>query len=88
MRCATREETTSRSESDAVGLLTAACILTQWWTPTRYGDYKNEFRWARVVLGRDLALVALFAVLAWPASRFPWPRRTAVPASEGPDLAG
>jgi hypothetical protein len=43
--------------------------MTQWWTPTRYGGYKNEFRWAWVVLGRDLVLVALFATLAWPATR-------------------
>ena len=53
----------------AVALLTVACLLTQWWTPTRYGDYKNEFRWAWVVLGRDLVLVTLFATLAVPAAR-------------------
>ena len=48
----------------AAGLLAAACLLTQWWTPTRYGEYKDEFRWAWVVLGRDVVLVALFAALA------------------------
>jgi uncharacterized membrane protein len=62
----------------AIALLSAACLLTQWWTPTRYGDYKNEFRWAWVVLGRDLVLVMLFVVLAWPSDRLPWARRDAV----------
>jgi hypothetical protein len=53
----------------AAVLLAIACAMTLWWTPTRYGDYKNEFRWAWVVLGRDLVLVALFTTLAWPAAR-------------------
>jgi len=52
-----------RRGAAAVVLLTAACLLTLWWTPTRYGEYKNEFRWAWVVLARDVVLVVLFAVL-------------------------
>ena len=61
----------------AIALLGAACLLTQWWTPTRYGAYKDEFRWAWVVLSRDLAFVVLFAVLAWPAGRAPSAKRAA-----------
>jgi hypothetical protein len=68
----------------AVGLLGLACLLTQWWTPTRYGEYKNEFRWAWVVLGRDLVLLALFAVLARPTGRFRWGGRVSALASPGP----
>jgi uncharacterized membrane protein len=59
----------------AIGLLTAACLLTHWWTPSRYGEYKDEFRWTWVVLGRDLVLVMLFAVLAWPTNHLPWSKR-------------
>jgi len=50
----------------ATGLLTLALILTQVWFPQRYFDYVLELRNAGVVLARDLVLVALFAVLAWP----------------------
>ena len=53
--------------------------MTHWWTPTRYGDYKNEFRWAWLVLGRDVVLIALFAVLAWPGRGVAWLRRTPAP---------
>jgi hypothetical protein len=66
----------------AISLLTVACLLTHWWTPTRYGEYKDEFRWAWVVLTRDLVLVMLFAILAWPAGRFPWVTRARVVESE------
>jgi hypothetical protein len=66
----------------AIVLLVVACLVTQWWTPTRYGDYKNEFRWAWLVLGRDLLLVTLFATLAWPTTRR---RAASVPA--GPEAA-
>ncbi len=50
----------------ATALLTLALILTQVWFPLRYFDYVLELRNAGVVLARDLVLVALFAVLAWP----------------------
>jgi hypothetical protein len=46
--------------------LTVALVLTQVWFPQRYFDYALEFRNAGVVLTRDLVLVALLAVLAWP----------------------
>jgi uncharacterized membrane protein len=66
----------------AAGLLAAACLMTLWWTPTRYGDYKNEFAWAWLVLARDLSLIALFVVLAWPAGRL---RREPRAADTAPD---
>ena len=50
----------------ATALLTLALILTQVWFPQRYFAYALEFRNAGVVLVRDLVLVALLAVLAWP----------------------
>jgi hypothetical protein len=50
----------------AGGLLAAAGVLTQVWFPQRYFDYAEQFRLAGVVLARDLVLVALLAVLAWP----------------------
>jgi hypothetical protein len=50
----------------ATALLTVACLLTQVWFPERYFDYALHFRLAGVVLARDLVLVALAAVLAWP----------------------
>ncbi|HEX3807309.1 MAG TPA: hypothetical protein VHV52_11070, partial [Gaiellaceae bacterium] len=50
----------------ATGVLTLACVLTQVWFPQRYFDYALRFRLAPVVLARDLVLVALVAVLAWP----------------------
>jgi hypothetical protein len=50
----------------AVVLLTAACVLTQIWFPLRYFAYADSFHLAGVVLARDLVLVALFVVLAWP----------------------
>jgi len=53
----------------ATGLLTAALVLTQVWFPARYWDYVGRFDLAGVVLARNLALVALFVVLAWPAGR-------------------
>ena len=51
----------------ATVVLTAACVLTQVWFPTRYWQYANGFQLAWVVLLRDLLLVVLLAVLAWPA---------------------
>ena len=50
----------------ATGLLTAALLLTQVWFPRRYFDYVETFRYSGVVLARDLTLVALLVVLAWP----------------------
>jgi len=50
----------------ATGLLASALVLTQVWFPTRYWEYVDGFRLAGVVLARDLALVALLAVLALP----------------------
>ena len=44
----------------------AALLLTQVWFPARYFDYVDSFDGAGVVLARDLALVALLVVLAWP----------------------
>ena len=56
----------------ALILLTVACVLTQTWFPLRYFDYVDSFHLASVVLARDLVLVALFVVLAWPITE---PRR-------------
>jgi hypothetical protein len=56
-----------RRGAAAVGLLGAALVLTQVWFPSRYWRYALEFRLAGVVLARDLVLVALLAVLAFPA---------------------
>ena len=50
----------------ATGLLTVALVLTQVWFPKHYWDYALHFDRAAVVLARDLALVALYCVLAWP----------------------
>ena len=50
----------------ATAVLTLACVLTQVWFPRRYFDYALQFRLAPVVVARDVALVALLAVLAWP----------------------
>jgi uncharacterized membrane protein len=57
----------------AIGLLTAACLLTYVWIPSHYSEYKDEYRAAEVVLARDLVLVTLFVVLAWPADIFSRP---------------
>jgi uncharacterized membrane protein len=50
----------------ATGLLSVALVLTQVWFPRRYWNYVFAFHNADVVLARNLALVALLAVLAWP----------------------
>jgi hypothetical protein len=54
----------------AGGLLAVALVLTQLWFPFRYWDLVLHFRalpsW--LVLARDLTLVALLAVLVWPAT--------------------
>ena len=50
-------------------LLLAALVLTQIWFPSRYFrlalDFEAGLSW--VLLGRDLALVALALLLAWPS---------------------
>jgi hypothetical protein len=51
----------------AVALLTTALVLTQVWFPQRYWDYAGPFHLAWVVLLRDLVLVVLVGVLAFPA---------------------
>ncbi len=50
----------------ATGLLTLALVLTQVWFPRRYWDYVYAFHNADAVLARNVALVALLVVLAWP----------------------
>jgi hypothetical protein len=54
----------------AGGLLAVALVLTQLWFPFRYWDLVLHVRalpsW--LVLARDLTLVALLAVLVWPAT--------------------
>jgi hypothetical protein len=50
----------------ALALLALACVLTQVWFPQRYFRYVFTFHLAPVVLARDLVLVALLCVLAWP----------------------
>jgi len=56
-----------RRGAAATVLLTLALVLTQVWFPKHYWDYALHFQRAGVVLARDLTLVALFFVLAWPA---------------------
>jgi uncharacterized membrane protein len=51
----------------ATALLTTALVLTQAWFPRDYWAYALEFQRAGLVLARNLALVALVAVLVWPA---------------------
>jgi hypothetical protein len=58
-----------RRGAGAVALLTAALLLTQVWFPQRYWDYAGPFHLAWVVLLRDLVLVGLLGVLAWPGRR-------------------
>jgi hypothetical protein len=55
----------------AGGLLVLSMLLTQLWFPYRYLDLVYEFdaRASWLVVSRDLALVALLAVLAWPQRR-------------------
>jgi Glycosyltransferase family 87 len=55
----------------AAALLAAAMVLTQLWFPYRYVRlvYSLDPVASWLVLGRDLVLLALLAVLAWPAAR-------------------
>jgi hypothetical protein len=50
----------------ATALLTLALVLTQLWFPRHYFAYAVDFHRAWIVLARDLVLVALVAVLAFP----------------------
>ena len=63
----------------ACGLFVAACLITHWWIPSRYYEYVLERRWSGVVLARDLVLVALAALLAWPAAEDAPERRRRAP---------
>jgi uncharacterized membrane protein len=54
----------------AVVLLTLALVLTQVWFPQRYWAYADSYRLAGVVFARDVALVALLAVLVLPLRPF------------------
>jgi hypothetical protein len=48
-------------------LLFAALVLTQLWFPSHYWDLTRfDAPQAGELLARDLCVVALFAVLAWP----------------------
>jgi Glycosyltransferase family 87 len=62
-------------------LLAAALVLTQAWFPFRYWDLANHLSatvsW--LVLARDVTLVALAVLLAWPSSR-----RLTAPAADMP----
>jgi uncharacterized membrane protein len=58
-----------RRGAAATGVLTAALVLTQVWFPQRYWEYVDAFRLSGVVLARNLVLLALVAVLAWPTAR-------------------
>jgi len=54
----------------AAALLAVAAIDTQFWFQShRYGLYQTEFRYAWLVLGRNLILVAILAILMVPAAR-------------------
>jgi hypothetical protein len=57
----------------ASALLAVALVLTQLWFPYRYWDLALEFDQAAswLVLARDLVLLAVCAVLAWPAAKRP-----------------
>jgi uncharacterized membrane protein len=55
----------------AVPLFGAALVLTQLWFPSNYWDlalhFASPYSW--ILLARDLAVVALVAVLVWPRSQ-------------------
>jgi hypothetical protein len=61
----------------ASGLLVAVLVLTQLWFPYRYWRLALGFDplASYLVLVRNLVLVVLFAVLAWPAQRAPGERQ-------------
>ena len=55
----------------ATGLLGIALVLTQIWFPYRYWDlvFDLDIVASWTILARDLVLLALLAVLAWPSRR-------------------
>jgi hypothetical protein len=58
-----------------MALLAAATVDTQYWfRADRYDKYINQFQYATPVLGRNLLLIAILAILAAPARRFRRPR--------------
>jgi hypothetical protein len=62
----------------AIVLLSIALVVTQFYFALpRYDAYIDSYRYAWYVLGRDLTLVAILAVLALPGWPLPAPRRTA-----------
>ncbi len=69
----------------ATALLSAALVTTQVWFPVHYWSYAASFRLARVVLARNLLLVALLAALSLPA----WRARPRLPcrATAGPSAS-
>jgi uncharacterized membrane protein len=69
----------------ATTILTAALILTQAWFPKHYWEYVTRFARADVVLARNLLLVALLVVLAWPSE---WLRVSRAESVGGRLLAG
>jgi uncharacterized membrane protein len=54
--------------------LAAALVLTQVWFPERYWRYADSFHLSGVVLARNLALLVLVGLLAWPTPRLARPR--------------
>ncbi len=51
----------------ASALLALAMLATQYWfTSARYADYIGTYRYASLVLSRNVLLVVLLAVVAWP----------------------
>jgi hypothetical protein len=51
----------------ASGLLALAMLVTQFWfTSARYAEYIGGYRYAPLVLSRNLLLVAILVVVAWP----------------------
>ena len=54
----------------AIGLFLLALVLTQLWFPRHYWDLANRFAspYSWYLLARDLAVLALAAVLVWPLS--------------------
>jgi uncharacterized membrane protein len=68
----------------ATGVLAACLVATQVWFPLRYWDYVDGFELAWVVLLRNLLVVALLAVLSFPARA---PSVSPAPASSSPSAS-
>jgi uncharacterized membrane protein len=69
----------------ASALLIGSLILTQTWFPDHYWDLatRMSLNQANLVLARDICIVALFVVLAWPSQR----REAALTRSGEPPLS-